>query len=159
MRVLWLGFPLATLLACGDDDCNREGCDAMQTRAEDAAGISRVAGVVAYLNDVVTNGCQTCGLAEDASVRAWRVTDPVITPVAAQELMATEPDASTASERGSYSLALSAGAYFVCVSDGCFNLDVVAERTTTLNVRLVFGTPQGYLAEPDAAELTEVNSL
>jgi hypothetical protein len=47
------------LAAC--ETCAREGCDALSTHAGQAAGQTRVAGVVASESDVVGNGCQECG--------------------------------------------------------------------------------------------------
>lgn len=154
-----LGLAPLLLLACGDDTCNREGCDALQGRAAEEKGQTRVAGVVAYLSDVVANGCQECGLAEQATVGAWSLAEPVKDQAEIPAITAEAPDATAQVTAGSYNLALSAGPHLVCVSNGCFNVTAVAERTTTLNVRLVFGVPRGFIGEADTKGLTEVNAF
>lgn len=165
--MVYLGLASLLLLSCGDggdgggggDECNREGCDALQTRAADSNDSSRVAGIVAYLTDVINNGCHACGFAEDATIEAWSIDRPLTTQVEVDERTAEMPSATTMANAGSYSLELPAGTYLVCVARSCFNVNLLAMRTTTLNVRLVYGRARGYVGEPDTTSLSQVNAL
>jgi hypothetical protein len=149
--VAWL------LAAC--ETCDRDGCDALSTRAGQATGQTRVAGVVASESDVVGNGCQECGFAE-AQVRAWPRSTEVTSEEDARPVAMGAPAASgSAGKDGRYSLALEAGEYLVCFNLSCFNADVVAGRTTTINVRLINGVSSGYVGSPDTDELSRVDAV
>jgi hypothetical protein len=161
MRALLPGLTLVSLLACGgDDDCNREGCDALSRHVANEQDTTRVAGYVAYATDVVKNGCQECGFVDESSVRAWAIDEPLEDSVDVISIMDIAPDATTTTNEGAYSIELPAeGLYLVCVANGCFNVNVAVKQTTTLNVRLVYGIPQGYVGKSGADELREVDSL
>jgi len=146
------------LMACGEP-CNRAGCDALQTRAAETEGQTRVAGIVAYLSDMVGNGCQECGFAEQATVKAWALAELMNDPTEIATITAEAPNATTQVTGGSYSLDLGSGHHLVCVSNGCFNVTAVAKRTTTLNVRMVDGVSRGFVGEPDVKGVAEVDAF
>lgn len=132
-------------VAC--EPCNRDGCDALQSRASDT-GVARIAGVAASESDVVNNGCQECAFASELDVDAWAVEQTVTTEDELRAATSGTPTANaTSSAAGRYELPLAAGAYVVCFQVSCFNASVVAGRTTTLNVRLINGVSRGFLAE------------
>jgi hypothetical protein len=152
-------FVLLALTGCSSSTCPREGCDALERRAGDSGGTSRVAGVVASESDVVANGCQECGFAS-ATVSAWTRTGDATSSAAVREETASPPLASViAGSDGRYSLALEVGEYWICSGIACFGATVEAGRTTTLNIKLINGVSSGFVALPGAPSVTRVGGI
>jgi hypothetical protein len=152
---------VATLLGCqSGDDCDRSGCAAMTLRQADSAGKSVIAGVVASETDYVINDCRECTFAS-ANVEAWARSEEVTTEEQLANVIEASPiDATVAGDDGRYLLELDPGDYVLCFgSSSCFSASVVAERTTTLNVKLIDGISSGYLALPGASDFTRSSAL
>jgi hypothetical protein len=145
---------LALALACpllGCTDCERDGCDALEERAE-AAGPG-VGGVVALQSDVVNDGCAECPLGA-AHLDAWRVDAPVTTiDEAVAVVHGRDPDL-TQDVSGRYHLALEPAAYLVCVRPDCVAVTITAE-TTTLNLERREGPTRFFIGQPNVEGLQE----
>ena len=66
---------------------------------------------------------------------------------------------ASAGKDGRYSLALEAGKYLVCFNISCFNAEVAAGRTTTINVRLINGVSSAHVGSPDTDKLSRVDAV
>lgn len=144
-------------IAC--QPCNRDGCDALQSRASDT-GTARIAGIAASESDLVSNGCQECAFASELDVNAWAVEQPVTTDDELRAATSGTPTANAiSSATGQYELRLAAGAYVVCFQISCFNASVVAGHTTTLNVRLINGVSRGFLGEGGSGTLSAHDAM
>jgi hypothetical protein len=139
--------------------CNRDGCDALQSRAPDT-GMGRIAGVTASESDAVNNGCQECAFASGIEVSAWAVVQTITTDDELGTATNGAPAASAiCSEAGQYALPLAAGAYVVCFQNSCFNASVTLGRTTTLNVRLINGVSRGFVGEGGSGTLSALDAM
>ena len=155
-------FRLPAILSCAvvlggcNEECNRDGCDALTKHA--SSGV--VAGVVASESDVVSNDCQECTFAQ-ARVRAWPVDSAAQTDAELRAVVMGAPSASAESgANGRYRLDdLPSGALLVCVgSSSCFNVDALGPGTTTLNVKLIDGISSGFVGASGQA-LERVDAL
>jgi hypothetical protein len=150
---------LGILAVAACQPCNRDGCDALQSRAADT-GSGRIAGVAASESDAVSNGCQECAFASGTGVSAWAVEQAVTTDDELRAATSGAPTATaTCSEAGQYALPLAAGAYLVCFQNSCFNASVLLQHTTTLNVRLINGVSRGFLAEGGGNTLSALDAM
>lgn len=149
MRPLLALLLSASVLAGCQDECNREGCDALTAHASSASAPG-VAGVIASESDVVANDCQECGFAA-ADIDAWGVDREVQTEADVEAaLIPPAVGIARAESDGKYSLALPAGHYVVCVNQSCFNVEV-GDGTTTLNVKLINGVSRGFVGKQGEA--------
>jgi len=155
--LILLGFAGA---AC--QPCNRDGCDALRTRAPER-GMGRIAGVVASESDVVNNDCQECAFAADVSTRAWPVAEPVASDDELRAVTAATAGppllTTTTSATGQYSLVLPSQSFVVCFQSSCFNATAAPNLTATLNVRLVNGVSHGFLWEVGSSDWAEQDAL
>ena len=152
---------LAGWLTCcaSAGSCPREGCDALNSRVGDGAGVSGVAGLIASESDVVANGCQECGFAA-APVAAWaHQGNEANTSVLRDETSGPALASVTAGSDGKYALALEPGNYWICSGIACFGASVVEGHTTTLNIKLINGISTGYLALPDVQSITKIAAI
>lgn len=155
LSTLWL----VVLLGVACQPCNRDGCDALQSRASET-GMARIAGMAASESDVVSNDCQECPFASELEVSAWAVEQAATTDDEVRAATSGAPTASaTSSKTGQYSLPLTAGAYVVCFQISCFNASVTLGRTTTLNVRLINGVSRGFLGEGGSGTLSAHDAM
>ena len=146
-------------LAC--DPCERTACEALSQRASANGSESRVAGILASESDSVHDDCAECSFATSQQVFAWQVEAPAKTSADVRAATTAAPPiaTTTSSADGKYALPLAIGSYLVCVQIFCFNTAVAAQRTTTLNVRLINGIYSGFLGQPDNSTLTREDGL
>jgi hypothetical protein len=146
------------MLSCAAP-CDREGCDALQRRADDSAGTSAIAGVVASESDVIANGCQECGFSA-ADISVWpRQGSDITTEAVKQQTTGSAQAKTTAGNDGKYTLSLAPGDYWLCSGIACFATSVVAGHTTTLNIKVVYGASSGYVALPGNTTVELINSV
>ncbi len=150
---------IGACVAC--NPCERSGCDALSQHARANGNESRIAGILASESDSVGNDCAECAFAGSQEVFAWQVDAPAKTSADVRATTTAAPPSAKAnsSADGTYALPLESGAYLVCVQIFCFNAAVVAQRTTTLNVRIINGIYSGFLGMPDSSNLTREAGL
>lgn len=146
-------------LACSP--CERSGCEALSQHASANGNQSRIAGILASESDTAGNDCAECSLAASQQVLVWQVDAPAKTSADVRALTTAAPPIAktTSSTDGTYALPLDSGAYLVCVQIFCFNVAVVAQRTTTLNVNMINGIYSGFLGMPGSTNLTREDGL
>ena len=143
---------------CDDSACVALVRSAAKNEAPIAENESGIAGVVAYLSDLVTNGCQECTFAQ-ASVSIWPTEEPISSEQsAASHTRSQAPVVSlVANER--YGAPLPPGRYLLCSEAQCINVNVQAARTTTVNIRKVDGLSSFFVREGEAERFVERNGL
>lgn len=150
---------IGACLAC--TPCERTACEALSQRATEHGTESRVAGLLASESDAVNDDCQECSFAATQQVFAWRLDAPATTNVDVRAATTTSPPMAktTSGADGKYALPLDSGTYLVCANISCFNAAVIAGGTTTLNIRLIFGSSSGFLGLPGGTNLTRIEGL
>lgn len=136
---------LIALCACSDDNCAREGCDAIAEPVASTSISTGIAGVVATETDLVENGCQECWFAS-GSFEVWSAPSPITTQEEATALIAAGPSSARIAADPRYELALEPGDYLVChrssVGGVCAAVSLAAGQISTIHLKLIFGPPQ-----------------
>lgn len=122
-------------------------------KAADASGAG-VAGSVALLSDVVTDGCGECPLAE-ATVLLWTLQQPFESRAEAAALAAGRPADLTLEVASSYRQALEPGWYLLGVRPNAVELNVHEDETLTVNVLRRDGSTSFFVGRPSSRELRE----
>lgn len=120
--------------------CPRAGCDALATAVADTRH-SAVAGVIASETDTVENGCQECSFGS-ARLAFWKTASTITDSSAARTVVVTSLPLAFIQVDGRYEQPLDPGSYLVCRQSDCASIEVVAGRTTTVHVKLLFGPVQ-----------------
>lgn len=135
------------LLATGcSPRCPRAGCDALTMPAADS-NRSAVAGAIASETDTVENGCQECSFVS-ASLAFWKTSSLITDASAARAVVAASMPLASIRADGRYMQPLDPGTYLVCRQSECASIEVVASRTTTVHLRLIFGPLQFVVFDP-----------
>jgi hypothetical protein len=134
------------------DDCPRDGCDALETPA--AQGSTGIAGVVAYEEDVVNNGCQECPFGE-ATIELWKLSTAVDSkPAAVAVVQGREPDTTLRVSRH-YRRELEPGDYLMCAAPNCIGVKVTANETVTVNIKTRYGKTGFFVGSRSTTGLDE----
>jgi hypothetical protein len=153
-------LPLVVLLsAC--ESCERSACDAFGEPA--SAPISQgVAGVVAYETDLIENGCQACEFST-ARLRIWQTPQLVTNRAEADALIATSALVDLNAD-SSYEQELEIGSHLLCLAQldaqaPCVSFVVVAERVTTVNVRVINGPRSLLVFDANSTQARETSDF
>lgn len=140
----------ASMPACAD--CDRQGCEALTRRAPE--GDTGVAGVVAQVSDVVSDGCAECPLGR-AAVELWTLEEPFYRRSEVPELVAARPPDLTLLAEGSYRQELSTGWYLLCVRPNCIELNPHEDEMLTVNIKRRDGPTSFFVGRPSSSSLEE----
>jgi len=141
-----LSFSAVALAFLACNNCDRSGCEALQHHAEDAG--TAVAGVIAYVDDVVANGCLACPLSS-AHIEVWEVDEPVDSDEAAQAIVSARDSDVTIEADERYVLELDPGDYLFCAHPyQCTTVEVIEDETLTVHFTWG-GSPSYTKGRPD----------
>lgn len=159
-----------SLLACipilggACQDCDRDGCDAMNDKAHRQLkqGIGGAVGSQSDTNSTVMGqSCTECPLSE-STVGIWRTNAPIDDDVTAQSTCDEEAPYASIPADPHYGAELDTGSYLVCVGQfggACVSVSVESAKVTTVNVLLPFGEPKFYVSPPDGRPVKAVQRL
>jgi hypothetical protein len=138
----------------GCNDCDRQGCDALQKRAP--RGGTAVAGVVAAASDVVADGCEECPLG-DERVELWKMLAPVASEAEAVAIVQGRAADYRFAASKAYSQSLASGGdYLLCARPNCVGIVVPDGVTVTVNIKGRDGSTGFFVAaEGTSGELHE----
>lgn len=136
----------------GCADCDRQGCEALRRLAPE--GDTGVAGVVAQVSDVVSDGCAECPLGR-AALELWTLEEPFYRRSEVPELVAARPPDLTLLVEGSYRQALSTGWYLLCVRPNCIELNPHEDEMLTVNIKRRDGPTSFFVGRPSSSSTEE----
>ena len=157
----YLAFCLLLLAAlsagCIEEDCDREGCDAVEKPAAGYTISTGIAGAVASQSDVVANGCCECPLST-GEILVFEAPEVFTASDEIEAYLEQNQEHTTVSVSDEYEHALSEGMYLVCAYDSggldaqCASVDIRQGDVFTVHVVYVFGPTSLRLFEPGQDE-------
>ena len=152
MRVVAPWLALLFGLSCqAASDCDRSGCREYGLPA--TATISQgIAGVFAFVSDLIEDGCQECGYYPVGKVLVWASSTSLARTEEAQQLV----DSSSPIEidaNGRFELAVDPGHYLACALRAptmvCMSVGVIAHKVSTFNALIGEGVLDVQVFEPN----------
>lgn len=106
---------------------------------------------------MIENDCQSCPF---ASARIeFRPTDAALTDPAEVSAFLASTSPTVVNANGHYALPLDPGSYLACADRYCVNIEVYKDRTTTLNIKLIYGPTQFTTADVTDPVLHDVPEI